>query len=723
MKKISILAASIGIILAGCGSDDDNSVSSFEVRAIDGYLVNADIYAGEKCDVKVGVTNEQGIAKVDQKYQQQTICVKAIAGKTVDSDRGMVAKNFELAAPANSTVINPMTNLVVEKMQAEPSLALEDAKTAVTEQFSALNATTEQLFGDYIADANSGNEVAEGIKVIGETLVDAQIEDTDVSEQILGELVADVADKVDNKEDLDDYAPVIDKEEGFKPNHRPHIALTDEQQDKLENLTVELGQAIAPIELQGAFSDKDNDELSISVKSEDGKALSELGLFFNAKSGTLHGQPKIAKEIELHVYATDSKGARSYPLEIDIDVTSPNTAPTVDLEEKAEIEAELQQLGLTQGEAVDASIDLDELFEDIDEDSLTLIAMTDMQGINLSIEQQDSLRITGKSEFAGDFTITITAEDGKNPAVRADLKVTVANNDITPEPDLHPLEGKNWYVLEHGSDDGVDDGQDFQRVWCETYKFEDGKVLLNKRTPANLTECSEEATEAVGSYTIKGDKIEASFVMEEGEVETSTITAKPALAGIGAGAQTVAIHGERYTFFANDDDAERRLDIESDDSALARSFPIEMPSLAEQGKYNLIDVSLQMNKRGSKVKMYFDHQGQDLTCEAVREFYTPQLTAKGLEHGLNAELLDYDNEEFKYCVAQFTIEPLPIDTIFSITGHLAFADDADIVEPIKANIEWTGVADTEQFRFSPSLTNKKESYGSPFYQHHPDQAP
>ncbi|MEZ9596014.1 putative Ig domain-containing protein [Shewanella sp. 10N.261.52.F9] len=694
MKKLSILAASIGIILAGCGSSDDDSVKTFEVKAIDGYLVNADIYAGEKCDTKVGLTNEQGIAKVDNKYQEQTICVKAVAGTTLDSDRGIVAKDFELAAPANSSVINPMTNLVVEKMQAN-NVTAEDAKAEVAEQFAALNAKPEQLFGDYIKDANAGDQLSQGIKVIAETLVDAQVENTNVTDSILDDLVSDVADKVENKDDLEDYAPVIDND-GFTPNHRPQTTLTEEQQDKLEEISVSLGQAITPIELLTAFSDKDSDELTISVKSEDGKTLAKLGLAFDQVTGVLSGTPINAGEIELHVYATDSKGARSYPLEIEIEVTSPNTAPTIDNEEKAEIEAELKELNITQGSEINAVIDLDDLFTDTDEDTLKLVATTDMQGVTLNIEQEDDLRLTGKSELAGDFTISVTANDGVNAAVKADLKVSVANNDITPEPDLHPLEANTWYALEYGSDDGTDNVNQFTRVWCETYKFEDGKVFMNARSLNNLTECSEDASEQVGTYTVTGDKLETTFDGDDG-LETNQVTTQQALAGIGEGALTVSIHDERYTFFKNDDDAEQRLDIESDDNAEERSFPIEMPSLAEVGQYNLIDISLQMNKRGSKVKMYFDHKGKDLTCEEVSEFYAPQLTANGLEqNGISAELLDYGNEEFNYCVAQFIVPTaLPVETVFSITGHLAQDDDSAIVEPIKANIEWTGIADTE----------------------------
>lgn len=701
MKKLSLLAASIGIILAGCSSDDDNAISTFEVKAIDGYLVNADIYAGDKCDTKAGVTDERGIAKIDEKFKDQKLCVKAVVGQTIDSDRGIVTKAFELSAPADSTVINPMTNLVVEKMQATPSLTAEDAKAEVTKQFAALNAKPEQLFGDYIADANAGSKVAEGIKVIGETLVDAQVEDTDVTEVILDDLVTDVADKVESNEDLDDYAPVIDKEEGFKPNHRPNITLTDAEQDKLEEIKLELGQTIATIELLSAFDDKDNDLLTLEVKSEDGETLAELGLAFNSDTGLLSGKPLTAGEIELHVYATDSKGARSYPLEIEIDVTSPNSAPTIDNEEKSEIEAELKELNLTQGDTVDATIELDDLFNDVDEDALKLVATTDMQGVTLKIEQQDDLHLTGTPELAGEFTITVTADDGINAAVKAEVKVTVANNDITPDPEVHPLEGKNWYVLEHGSDDGVDNSSDFQRVWCETYKFVDGNVLMNKRNLSNLTECAAETTEKVGTYTVNGDKLEASFVMEGGVAEASTITAKPALNGIGAGAQTVAIHGERYTFFKNDDDAEKRLDIESDDNANDRSFAIEMPALEQEDEqniqYNLVQISLQTNDMGDDVDMYFDLPGKDLTCEEVSEFYNPTLTAIGLpKYGVSAQLMDNDSEEFNFCVAQFTInETVPTGTIFSIIGQLKYDDDAGIVEPIKANIEWTGKADNE----------------------------
>lgn len=56
MKKTTLLAASIALALAGCGGSDNNdnpTTKSFSVTAIDGYLVNADVYAGENCQTKV----------------------------------------------------------------------------------------------------------------------------------------------------------------------------------------------------------------------------------------------------------------------------------------------------------------------------------------------------------------------------------------------------------------------------------------------------------------------------------------------------------------------------------------------------------------------------------------------------------------------------------------------------------------------------------------------
>lgn len=689
MKKVSLLAASIALVLGGCGGSDDNSVApqTFPVKAIDGYLSNAKIYVGDKCETLVGTTDINGVANVDLQYKDQKLCVKAIAGETLDSSRGIVTKNFELKAPADSAVISPMTDLVVDKMAADTSLTAATAQQEVAKQFGSLGTDSDTLFGDYIAKAQTGDKAAQGITVIGETLVD----DGDKAKDNLEQLVGVVADKVESDDDdLEDFDPVIGDDGNFVSNHRPHITLTEAEQDKLEEIQIEWGADIEPISLAAAFADKDNDSFDLIVQDEDGQSLASLGLMFDEQTQVLTGKPVKAGDIELHVYATDSHGARSYPLEIEIDVNSPNLPPVVDAGDKTEIQQALNELALTQGNAVNQVIELDDLFDDEDDDNLKLTVTADIPGLTLTIVQQDELKISGTPTTAGEYSFTVSADDGKNTQVNTELTLSIADNGVAPEPG-HPLEGKTWYVLEYGSDDGAA-GSAHARVWCDTYKFSNGKVFMNQRSLENLTECSIDAKVEMGTYKLEDDKLMVSFPMEDGEVETSEVVAKDALKGIGAGAKQVAIHGERYTFFANEEDAEKRLDIDSDDTADERSFNAELPAMTD-AMYQLGTLSLQMseNNDGSvQASIFFDVEGADFTCEEAQEFYHVTIT-DGVEQ---LSMSAYEGEEENiFCSFGTSFTPVK-DTVYSIIGEVTQGDES-LVEPVKANIEWTGIGDND----------------------------
>lgn len=84
MKKTTLLAASIALALAGCGGSDNNdtpTAKSFSVTAIDGYLVNADVYAGENCQTKVATTGKGGIARIDGQYQDKHCVLRPLPTK------------------------------------------------------------------------------------------------------------------------------------------------------------------------------------------------------------------------------------------------------------------------------------------------------------------------------------------------------------------------------------------------------------------------------------------------------------------------------------------------------------------------------------------------------------------------------------------------------------------------------------------------------------------
>ncbi|BFL85161.1 hypothetical protein LFREDSHE_36110 [Shewanella baltica] len=171
------MASAIALVLSGCGGSDDTQVAeqTFQVKAIDGYLSNAEIWVGDTCSTKVAVTSADGTAELPVKYQDQKLCVKAVVNQTMDSSRGIVTNNFELQAPAGSEVISPMTDLVVAQLAANSGMTVEVAQQAVVTKFGALGANADVLFGDYIAEAAKGSKTAQGITIIGETLVDENV--------------------------------------------------------------------------------------------------------------------------------------------------------------------------------------------------------------------------------------------------------------------------------------------------------------------------------------------------------------------------------------------------------------------------------------------------------------------------------------------------------------------------------------------------------------------
>ncbi|TOI02887.1 hypothetical protein, partial [Vibrio parahaemolyticus] len=90
-------------------------------------------------------------------------------------------ETFSLASTSGSSVVNPMTNMVVSKvakqLASDPTLDVVAAKKAAKEEVAAkltqsgLNVDASMIFGDYIAKADESKE-AQALNAIGEALVD-----------------------------------------------------------------------------------------------------------------------------------------------------------------------------------------------------------------------------------------------------------------------------------------------------------------------------------------------------------------------------------------------------------------------------------------------------------------------------------------------------------------------------------------------------------------------
>jgi len=253
---------------------------------------------------------------------------------------------------------------------------------------------------------------------------------------------------------------------------------------------------------------------------------------------------------------------------------------------------------------------------------------TSVPGITVNVDNNGILSISGiPTEATNDAYFLVAAgvnpdaEDGiVSEMVRLALpNVQPKDGTTTPPIGLHPLENKNWYILERGSSDGDnDDSNDYSRVWCDTYRFENGVVLNNTRTLANKQTCSETGLvqEESGSYTVDGNNIIATFIFEEKNdngileeiTETITVSIKDDTNAptdmISEGAKSITFTVESHdevgqfehesrTFFADRLDAEKRINVLSSDNAESRDAPLYWPG-EQDNEYILRSTSLQM---------------------------------------------------------------------------------------------------------------------------------
>ncbi|NOH99070.1 putative Ig domain-containing protein [Vibrio sp. 99-70-13A1] len=444
MKKISLLAAAVSMALTGCGSDDSNSsptpTPQFTITAIDGYLNNAEVYIGDNCDSLVGRTNQSGQLTLDltDDIVDQKVCIKAIANETIDMTRGVVIDEFTLAAPSvpksadETMVVSPMTNLVVEQIEHSEAngteMTQEEAEQAVVESFNTNDNvvfTSEDIFGDYVAVAESEGEEAEkakAINIVGETLVDnddvlAPADQLNVIEDISTETSDIIADE--NQTLSDEYAPVVNTGEngyiGITPNNRPAQA----EDTNIQPITFEFGQSRS-YELSTLFIDADGDALVYTVDAQ-----AAAGAVIPNGSTTLTVTPTQAGVYDVLIYASDEV-SRSYPLVLNVTATTPNTAPI--LNEQNTLQADLDDLNLTVTVSVDEQLSINDLFIDAENDVLTY-NVTDVTANGLSINadnESTELRIIGTPEQAGVFTFNMTANDGVNPAAAQSFSLTIS---------------------------------------------------------------------------------------------------------------------------------------------------------------------------------------------------------------------------------------------------------------------------------------------------------
>ncbi|NVJ57084.1 MAG: putative Ig domain-containing protein [Vibrionaceae bacterium] len=551
MKKMSLLAASVAIALTGCGggSGSDNTStaqSGLEITAIDGYLKNAAVWVDTnenlvldtsedtKLDV---VTNEYGKFTLPEEYKSQTVFIQAVAGQTEDTTRGIVTETFSLASTSGSSVVNPMTNMVVKKvakqLASDPTLDVVAAKKAAKEEVvakltqSGLNVDASMIFGDYIAKSDESKE-AQALNAIGEALVDnAEI---DVEKQLeVADLVAKEAnDIIENNGNITDFAPVITVPTDDSPvvvdkNHRPTSSQT------IEPITVVLGGAITSF--TASFTDIDTDTLTYELKAL--KLANGLnGLSINSTTGEISGTPKEAGVFTYQVFATDEHKARSYPLIFTVTVEVPNTAPVINEDVQAQLQAEVDAWYWVEGEQPVDTLNISTLFDDADSDLLTYRVLSSLSK-NGGVETGFQVHVDGNGDVSFDGPVPNSAEAGAEhlyvyakdsvnadePYVMFELPAIAEGTTVEPElpvVSVADLQNKFLHFVEVGSN-----GTNYTNAWCDSIYFDSAsnKLYWSNRTDANKQSCVDEDLNNFTSeitYTIEDGLIKSTNFAQDG---------------------------------------------------------------------------------------------------------------------------------------------------------------------------------------------------------------
>ena len=381
MKKVSLLAASVAFALTGCGGSDGDSSGAVPggvvITAIDGYLQHAEVWVDtdgnfelDTSDKKLEVeTDENGQFTLPNEHKDSVVFIKAIKDKTIDKTRGLVANDFELATTSGSTIINPMTNMVVEQLEAAKvagtELTQEQAEEKVVKSVtdSGLTASQELIFGDYIAD---DTEEAQALNAIGETLVDNSELTVEKQLELTDAVAVEAQAIIENKESLDDFSPIVnipadDSPITVTPNSRP----VDSENGVLKDITLAPSDTWLNLDASTFFQDAEGDTLTFELK----EIADDLnGLVIDSNTGIISGDLTKAGTYDYQIFAKDEHGALSYPLNLKVVKLAENLAPEVVEEEKARLQSVIDGWQLQEGEIFNQTIDLSSLFNDTDGD-------------------------------------------------------------------------------------------------------------------------------------------------------------------------------------------------------------------------------------------------------------------------------------------------------------------------------------------------------------------
>ncbi|EHH2450822.1 hypothetical protein MPV89_003810 [Vibrio vulnificus] len=783
MKKVSLLAASVAIALTGCGGSDSGSGSNDNVApggvivtGFDGYFNQAVVFLDKDNNGKLdigsdtifGLTDKEGRRTIPSDTQGvlalQTLtpggtvqtalanhAPETYAGKyTIDMDHPTQAMAHEVVfrAPSKSTVISPLSDLVAIEMASGTS-----EEEAILKVSTALGGTPEQpikLLSNFIDGADKNVSLHKTAQILTESKAanpsSYEKKATQFAEQagkIVGDLTEDQVKEVNYKPVIKDTAP---NEDTLVPTEviNNKLTVSESAQSRVQNslnaLTIVQDEhfTTAHISIANLFDDPDQAPLAVTTSGE--STFDEAGLIATFSGSDLVLSANTAGIIKAGVFtiilqsqdkaADGSQVGSPVSTKFTLKVDSANLAPIVDKEVETQIQREIDGWQLQEGELFSQTISLTPLFTDTDgEIKSTKVGLGGVVDGLSSNTDLDNLIVTisgtPKMEWNQKGKITLQVTDDKNAeSETVTFLMPEVKAGVTPPPETHPLEGKTWYRLEHGSGT-PEEKLPYSRIWCDTLHFENGKVSGNYRTMSNLTQCGElaENSWSNGTYSVQGNQVIAKF----GDDPDATLTITDA-DDIAPGAKilfwTSNEGTERYTLFSNKSDAEARIQIRSDDGPEQRFFNMPLPTEVDGVEaLGMVSLSLLRNNNpddegAMDANLTLEFPDQNFTCKDAEEFYEnfiitgPGLVTEttdyntgivhksygvysGNEWGTSLECYGKkDDNGIDHAGIDFDLPELTIGGVYSFIGKVK-AQQGEYIEAVKFNMTWTGTGNNE----------------------------
>ncbi|PSW57171.1 lipocalin-like domain-containing protein [Photobacterium leiognathi] len=449
----------------------------------------------------------------------------------------------------------------------------------------------------------------------------------------------------------------------------------------------------------------------VANKNNEGKALVSSQLLVIAESLTDHNdktleqQLTITQELSNEVQNKTVEELNDFAPTITVD--SETGTVTVKPNQRPQIvdNASIKSQTIKQGESI-APIALTNLFSD---DTSAEIKYS-LESINASINTLSiqNNEIVGSINVAGTFSFQVFATDEDNARSKPiTFSVTVEGNE-QPEPEPQPnFEGQTWYMIEEGYSNGTNETS-YPQTWCDSIRLENGIVYYNQRSDKNRNSCSE-ANEESGTYTVKDNTFTLSFT-EDGETETLTLNVvnqKVKLENTEIVTLSEEDNTERYTYFENKADAEKRLNVKSDGAANVRDIPTVLPTMSD-AIYQLGSYSVQMYQDGetNKVKLWLDSQN-GFSCKDAEEFYQ-YFVLTSSTFGNEGRVYSKEPNSDKFMCADVTEEnnistavidftipfALKVNENYSLIGSV-YHLDKEALESVKLNLIWTGQSNND----------------------------